>query len=103
MSLDDEDAIWLFERIVRELGKRFDHAEAEAVDLVNRYCQKFTDPDFCRAYDVPVQTMEFFAREESLAMADRVHFYVVLGNEPNESAFVEWEKRLEREKKRLLE
>lgn len=41
-----------------------------------------------------MQTIEFFAREESLAMADRIQFHVVMGNEPDEMKFIAWENKL---------
>lgn len=94
MPLRSRDEVWLFERIVRQLQKRFGHGENEAVAFVNRYCEKFTDPGFCDLYNLSVQTIEFFAREESLAMADRIQFHVVMGNEPDEMKFIAWENKL---------
>ncbi|MBN3006464.1 hypothetical protein JW897_22235 [Chromobacterium alkanivorans] len=92
ISSDDEDEVWLFERTARQLKKEYGHTEAEAVNLVNGYYKKFTDPVFCSSYDLSVQTAEFFHREESLSMADRVQFYEAMGNAPDEQAFIQWQR-----------
>jgi hypothetical protein len=89
---DDEDLIWLFERTVRQLQKEYGHTEEQAVDLVNGYYEKFTDVGFCSSYDLSVQTTEFFCREESLSMADRIQFYEAMGNAPDEQAFIQWQR-----------
>ncbi|GGY80787.1 hypothetical protein ACFFTM_07875 [Pseudoduganella plicata] len=90
----DDDEAWLFERTVQALQRTYGCAEAEAIELLNRYHIKFTDADFCDAYDMSAQTTEFFHREESLTMADRIYFYEALGNEPDEAAFIRWQRKI---------
>ncbi|WP_227103639.1 hypothetical protein [Chromobacterium rhizoryzae] len=92
-----EDEAWLFERIVFQLQKDYGHTEEGAIGLVCDYYKKFTDPSFCALYNQSVQTVEFFCREESLLMADRIQFYEALGNEPDERAFTQWH-RVQRSK-----
>lgn len=92
ISSDDEDEVWLFERTVLQLQKEYGHTEANAINLVNQYYKKFTDPKFCSLYDMSVQTAEFFCREESLSMADRVQFYEAMCNAPDEQAFIQWQR-----------
>lgn len=91
---EDEDELWLLERTVRRLQKDHGHSEAAAIALLNNYYRRFTDPQFCDRYGISVQTFEFFCREESLAMADRVHYHEALGHEPNEAAFIQWEREI---------
>lgn len=91
---DDEDVVWLFERIVEELSSRYKHSKQEAHKLVNEYLGKFMSKEFCDAHDFPVETLELIRREEALTMADRVHFYEFLDNPPNEDEFIQWQRAM---------
>jgi hypothetical protein len=88
----DEDELWLFERTAQELQRRYGHGEHVAVDLINAYYKRFTDASFCERFDLSAQTTEFFLREESLCMADRVQYFEYLGNAPDEQEFIRWQK-----------
>lgn len=92
LASEDEDLVWLFERVVRQLQGEYGHSEDAAIRLVNDYYRKFTDPVFCEKYDMSAQTPEFFCREESLSMADRIQYYEALGGEPDEGAFIQWQR-----------
>lgn len=86
----NEDELWLFERTARRLEFDYGHSKAEAIRLVNAYYRKFTDPVFCALHNMSAQNAEFFAREESLLMADRIQYYEALGHPPDEQAFTQW-------------
>jgi hypothetical protein len=92
IKFNNEDEAWMFERTVQQLQKDYDHTKDEAVDLLNKYHEKFTDPEFCKLHKIAVQTTDFFCHEESLAMADRVQFYEALKNAPDEIRFVQWQR-----------
>ena len=91
---EDDVVVFLFERVVRHLEATFGYSRADAVRSVNEYLAKFTSDDYCRAHGIPVQTDDFFCHIEARSMADRVHYYVWLRNEPNETEFVAWQKGL---------
>ena len=88
----DEDEIYLFERVVAHLQSRYKYLPDEAVELVNGYYANFTDPSLCEKFNIPVQDIDFFCHMESISMADRIHYYQGLGHDPNEQAFVEWQR-----------
>ncbi len=92
LPIADEDELWLFERTVRQLQTRHGHAEALALELVRRYYLRFTDERYCDDFNLRVQTMEFFQREESLNLADRVHYHAFLQNTPDEASFIRWQR-----------
>lgn len=91
---DDEDVIWLFERILEELSSRYKHSNQEARELVNGYLRKFMSKEFCDAHGFPIETLELIQCEEALTMADRVHFYEFLENSPNEDEFIQWQRAM---------
>lgn len=91
---DNEDVIWNFEQIVKELISKHGHNKQAAHTLVNGYLGKFMSKNFCDAYNFPVETIELILREGTLTMADRVHFYEFLGNTPNEREFIQWQRAL---------
>lgn len=90
----DEDEIWLFERIAKQLQKRHGHSEVDAMDFIKSYYKKFTDADYCERYNMSAQNTDFFHREESILMADRIQFYEVLKNLPDERCFIDWQKNI---------
>jgi hypothetical protein len=90
----DDDEIFLLERIVERLKSSYGHSNDKAVELVNSYLSKFTDQDFCLKHKIPVQTVDFFLHIEALGMADRIQFYEVLDNIPNENEFISWQRRV---------
>ncbi|WP_295928878.1 hypothetical protein [uncultured Xanthomonas sp.] len=91
-SIADEDELWLFERIAQQLQKTYGHSEAASIALINAYYKRFTDASFCEGFDLSLQTTDFFSREESLNMADRVQFFEHLRNAPNEQEFIQWQR-----------
>ena len=93
-SISDEDELWLFERTTKELRKTYGHSEEIAVALVNAYYKRFTDPSFCERFDLSVQSTDFFLREESLCMADRIQFFQHIGHDPNEQEFIQWQRSI---------
>ncbi len=87
----DEYEQAFIERVLNALQSSvFGYTHDEAVMLVNKYYEKFTDPNFCKKYRIPVQTPDFFMHVEYINMADRIYYYCVLGNIPNEEAFIHW-------------
>lgn len=95
LPITDEDEIWLFERTVRQLQKRHSHSEQAAIQLVRGYYKRFTDEQYCEQFAMSAQNSAFFLREESLTLADRVHYYEFLQHTPNEDSFIQWERRIE--------
>lgn len=91
---DDDDEVFLFERVVKHLQSSYDYSYDDAVRLVNDYYAKFTDPEYCDKYDISVQTMDFFGHIEARGMADRVQYYQGLKHEPDEGAFIEWQRKV---------
>ena len=89
----DEDEIWLFERIVNRLESDHGHTHEKAIEMVNSYYRKFTDEEFCHKHGIPAQNIDFFCHIESAGMADRVHYYEVLINTPNEGEFIQWQRK----------
>lgn len=89
----DDDEIYLFERVVAHLQSRYQYSPDEAARLVNEYYSKFTDSAFCAKFGIPVQNADFFCHMEARAMTDRVHYYEGLGHLPDERAFVEWQRK----------
>jgi hypothetical protein len=89
----DEDELWLFERTAKELQKAYGHSENSAIVLINAYYKRFTDSAFCGRFDLSPQTGEFFLREESLCIADRVQYFEHLGHTPNEQEFIQWQRK----------
>jgi hypothetical protein len=65
-----------------------------AVDALNSYLTRFADSDYCARYGMSAQTFQFWCRAESAEMADRVQYYVTLGNVPNEAKFIQWERSI---------
>lgn len=90
----DEDELWLFHRILVELQEGFGHSEEVAVDLVNGYYRRFTDPAYCDRFNMSAQGMEFFFHEEAIQMADRIQYYEFLGHQPNEWEFIQWHRSI---------
>jgi hypothetical protein len=90
----DEDELWLFERTAKELQRTYGHAEETAVHLINAYYKRFTDKSYCARFDISPQTLEFFCREESLCMADRIQYFEHLGHDPNELEFIQWQRKI---------
>lgn len=93
IASNDDDEVFLFERVVRHLQSFYCYSHDDAISLVNGYYMKFTDPNYCDKYDISVQTMDFFGHIEARSMADRVHYYQGLGYEPDEAAFIEWQRK----------
>lgn len=88
----DDDEVFLFERVVGHLQSSYEYSLNDAVELVNGYYSKFTDPEFCEKFGIPVQNIDFFFHIEALGMADRVHYYLGLNNTPDERAFIDWQR-----------
>jgi len=93
---EDDDELWLLERIVKRLCNDYGHPEALALSALNTYLKKFTDSQYCTRYNLSTQSFEFWCRAESAEMADRVQYHIVLGNEPNEAEFIQWERAVRR-------
>ncbi len=90
----NDDEIYLFERIVEQLKSSYGHSNDQAIELVNSYLSKFTDQEFCLKHKIPVQTVDFFFHIEALGMADRIRFYEVWDNIPNENEFISWQRKV---------
>jgi hypothetical protein len=90
----DDDEIYLFERVVAHLQSRYKYSKDDAVELVNGYYANFTDSGFCEKFNIPVQNVDFFCHMEAVAMADRIHYYQGLSHNPDEQAFIEWQRRI---------
>jgi len=88
----DEDERFLFDRVVKHLQLSYGYSSDDAVRLVNEYYAKFTDQNFCDKYDITAQSMDFFGHVEARGMADRVHYYQGLQHEPDEMAFIDWQR-----------
>jgi hypothetical protein len=93
VSSDEED-VFLFERVVKHLQLSYGYSFDDTVCLVNEYYAKFTDHNFCDRYKMTAQTMDFFCHIEARGMADRVHYYQGLQHEPDEMAFIEWQRKV---------
>jgi hypothetical protein len=90
----NDDEVFLFERVVKHLQSLHGYSCDAAIRLVNEYYKKFTDPDYCDQHNISVQTMDFFGHIEARSMADRVHYYQGLKHEPDEAAFIEWQRKI---------
>lgn len=90
----DEDEIYLFERVVSHLQSNHHYLPDDAVRLVNAYYANFTSQIFCNKFHIPVQNIDFFCHIEAISMADRVHYYEGLGYEPDERAFIDWQRKI---------
>ena len=97
MKLDvssDEELIYFFERVINYLKSAHEYEHNEAVELVNRYYSKLTNPDFCKEFGIPFQNIDTFYHIEARSMADRVKFYEGLNNTPDESKFIDWQNKI---------
>ncbi len=73
---EDEDDLWLLERIVKRLQEDHGHTQIAAVDALNAYLTRFADSEYCARYGMSAQTFQFWCRAESTEMADRVQYLV---------------------------
>lgn len=60
IDFSDDDELYLFERVVKNLQSFYGHSESDAIRMVNEYYHKFTNAEFCHRYNIPVQTVDFF-------------------------------------------
>lgn len=88
----NDDGMFLFERIIKSLTSLYGYSSDEAIELIEIYYSKFTNCEFCYRHGIPIQTMDFFHHIESRSMAERVHYYAALGNVPNESKLIAWQR-----------
>lgn len=85
----DEELIKDYGNNVGALTFEFGHSFWSAVALAREYYNKFTDEAYCRSIGIPTQNDEFFWHEGG-GMASRIHYYLVVGSDPDPRRFIDW-------------
>lgn len=92
---ENENDIFLFKSISKRLQKVFHYSESDAIDMINVYVSRFTDPVFCNKHNIGVQNLGFFHRCGPAEMMARVEYYINRSSEPDEENFIRWLNSLE--------
>lgn len=90
----DEDTNRFFDKVVDWLRGMYNYSEDEACALIREYYEKFRDPQYCQSIGIPVQDDDFFFHESYGGMARRIYYYLVLKENPDPRAFIEWRSKL---------
>ena len=86
----DEDTNRYFKDIANILVEELNISLEEAASYIMKYYENFTNPEFCKSINIPVQNDDFFWHESERGMALRIVYYTVKEHDPDPRAFIEW-------------